>query len=101
MDIFWKRLPECLDTGLEHGITRSLISSPNHLTTTPLTAKSVLQYIFTVAKQIGFHVSDDTLCGEADKSRSYRSEGLGSNPVHCNFVSLLSTPQGLGHSSLY
>ena len=27
-------------------------------------------------------------------------EGLGSNPDHCNFVSLLSTPQVLGHSVL-
>ena len=71
---FWKRLPECLDTGLEHGITRSLISSPNNLTTTPLTAKPVIfQHldIFMVAKQIGFHVGN-----EAGKSRSQRSKVL-------------------------
>ena len=93
---FWKRLHECLDTGLKDGITRSLISSSNHLGHHTANCEMgnfstlydlALEEIFTVAKQMGSHVGNDTLCGEADKSRSYRSECLGSNRVHCNFIS--------------
>jgi len=38
---FRKRSSDSLDIGLEPGITRWLIASPNHLTNTPLTAKSI------------------------------------------------------------
>ena len=31
-------------------------------------------------------MGSDTLCSEVDKSCPYRSEGLGSNPVHCKLV---------------